>query len=297
MPTFNRAAFLAGAIDSVLAQTVRDCEIIVCDDGSTDRTPEVLEAYHGRVRALRKPNGGVASARNLALAHATGRYVAFLDSDDVWLPHKLEVQLAYLEAHPDTELLSADYAVLPNAGADPSEVPKSVMFRGRPSFAELFEGNYIATTTVIARRAGLERVGLFDESLVRGSDYEMWLRVANEYPIDHLPGVVAHYRRHADSLTGPDLVKAYQAYLDATGCFLAKVPDTLDRLGMSKRAYWGNYYYHLGLALYSAGQLGLARRYLAAAITHGRHPGRALTLCLRSLLRPAPVEQPVRSAV
>jgi glycosyltransferase involved in cell wall biosynthesis len=94
IPTYNRAQYVTRAIDSVLAQTYKDYEVIVVDDGSTDHTPEVLAPYRTQVRCFRQPNNGVSAARNLGIHHARGEWIAFLDSDDEWFPDKLSLQMA-----------------------------------------------------------------------------------------------------------------------------------------------------------------------------------------------------------
>ena len=110
IPTYNYARFLPRALDSVLAQTWRDYEIIVVDDGSTDGTPEVAQAYGERIRYLRKENGGAATARNAGILAARGELLAFLDADDAWVPEKLARQVAYLDRHPEFGMVYSDMA-------------------------------------------------------------------------------------------------------------------------------------------------------------------------------------------
>src|SRR5689334_21473917 len=99
IPTYNRAAFLPAAIDSALSQSYPPCEILVVDDGSTDHTADVVAAYRARVRLIAQSNQGTAAGRNAGVAASSGAYVAFLDSDDLWLPHKLERQMERFAAH------------------------------------------------------------------------------------------------------------------------------------------------------------------------------------------------------
>ena len=105
IPAYNYARYLAEAIDSALGQTYAPLEVIVVDDASTDDTPRVLAAYGQRIRAIRQPNGGAGAARNTGIAAARGEYVAFLDADDVWLPRKLELQMALFDADPALGLI------------------------------------------------------------------------------------------------------------------------------------------------------------------------------------------------
>src|SRR3954447_14398775 len=107
IPAYNSAWCIDHAIDSVLAQTYHDYEIIVVDDGSTDETRDVVQRYGIAVRLVCKPNGGMSSARNRGISEARGRYIAFLDSDDRWLPTKLALQVALLDTHPDVVFCAA----------------------------------------------------------------------------------------------------------------------------------------------------------------------------------------------
>src|SRR5690349_3602213 len=100
IPTYNRAQFIARAVDSVLEQTYKDFEIIVIDDGSSDNTQEILKAYEGKIRYVYQQNKGISAARNRGIQEAKGEYIAFLDSDDVWKPEKLSVQVAILDVNP-----------------------------------------------------------------------------------------------------------------------------------------------------------------------------------------------------
>src|SRR5512143_4014499 len=112
MPVYNGARYLRQALESALNQTYRPLEIIVVDDGSTDETSAILAEFGSRIRAIRQKNPGSAAARNAALQAAHGEIIAFLDADDLWLPQKLEVQVAYLRAHPDVELVATRWLTL-----------------------------------------------------------------------------------------------------------------------------------------------------------------------------------------
>jgi len=112
IPTFNRARLVGLTIDSVLAQSYRDMEIIVVDDGSTDDTPQVLAKYGDRIRAIRQPNGGMNAARNAGIAQARGEYLALLDSDDLWLPFKTALQVELLDRFPQTGFVFSEFFIL-----------------------------------------------------------------------------------------------------------------------------------------------------------------------------------------
>lgn len=179
IPAHNAAWCVARAIDSVLAQRYRDFEVIVVDDGSTDETGAVVARYVNAVRLISQPNGGMSSARNAGIHAARGRYVAFLDADDRWLPDKLARQLALLEAHPELAFCAA-VATLEN--------PEGVAigeWRGHPGpsagVSEVF-ANHAAVaggaSAVVARKQLVAELGGFDERLSGAEDTDLWIRLA-----------------------------------------------------------------------------------------------------------------------
>jgi len=194
IPTYNRAHFLHEALESVWSQSLTSYEVLVIDDGSTDNTEQVLERWRDRIRIFKGQHEGVAAARNTGVVNARGRYIAFLDSDDTWLPHKLERQAALLEAEPEIGLLYGQmwsYHV-----DDPSNVRLDPYVVAR-SFDELLNGpNSVTTSTVVVRRECFQAVGLFDPSIKASSDYELWLRIARQFRVEFINEPLAVYRRH-----------------------------------------------------------------------------------------------------
>jgi glycosyltransferase involved in cell wall biosynthesis len=178
-PAYNVAWCVGRAIDSALAQTYRACELIVVNDGSTDDTRAVLEGYRGRITVIDQQNRGMSAARNVAIGHARGAYVAFLDADDHWLPEKLARQVVLMQSRPDIGFCSTAARVedeqgrLLNLWGCP---------RGRSEMlATLFAENAAIAggcSAVMARRSLLDRVGLFDESLRGFEDPDLWMRLA-----------------------------------------------------------------------------------------------------------------------
>jgi len=179
IPTYNRADLVGRSIDSVLAQTHRDYEIIVVDDGSTDDTQGVLARYGDRIRIIVQDNAGVAKARNTGALASNGEFVNFLDSDDTLLPRKLESHVDYLDSHPEVDVVLCGWRnIEEETGALLNEVtslPVDDLLR-----AILLRGNYglLPMHPALLRRRCLERVGLFDESLLMREDQDFWMRVA-----------------------------------------------------------------------------------------------------------------------
>ena len=201
IPTYNRAGWVTEAVASVLAQTCRDFELLVVDDGSTDGTMEALAPFRGKLCYLRTwRNRGVAAARNLGAAAARGRWLAFLDSDDLWRPEKLARQLAYLEAHPDLEICqTGEIWVRRGVRVNPPSSHRKV--GGRiflPSLARCL----VSPSAVMISRRLFWQAGGFDESLPACEDYDLWLRLAWRHDIGLVPEpLVVKRGGHPDQLS------------------------------------------------------------------------------------------------
>jgi len=209
MPTFNRLEFLRPAIQSVFAQTLADWELIIADDGSTAETRAYLESLdHPRVKVIWLPHSGRPSAvSNIAIREARGDYIAFLDSDDLWLPGKLAMQVASLRNHPERGWSYTRFAVVDSSGSP--IVSKRVTHWPAPSgwILEkiLTEVTVIAQPSVVISRPLLNRVGGFDEELIMCYDDELWLRLAAQSEIDGIDEPLTLVRRHGQH-SGSDII-------------------------------------------------------------------------------------------
>ncbi|MCL4182498.1 MAG: glycosyltransferase [Burkholderiaceae bacterium] len=205
IPTYNCGRFLDAAIRSVRAQSYRDVEIIVVDDGSTDDTRQVLERWANTIVTIRQENRGLPAARNTAIAVATGEFCAYLDADDLWLPHRLERGVAFLDAHPECGLVHGDFHVIDESGAQLFEEfnrrEQRRIMRGR-CLHELLRFSTICVPTVLERRACVVEAGGFDERLRYAEDYQHWIRVAlNGHAFGYLEEPLALYRWRDESLS------------------------------------------------------------------------------------------------
>ena len=180
IPTYNRGWTLAEAVESVLAQDYKDFELIVVNDGSTDDTKNILAVYEG-VTVLDQTNQGVSAARNNGVAHSRGSYVAFLDSDDLWLPQKLAVQVDFFRKNPEVLICQTQETWVRNGRrVNPGKrhQKQSGMF-----FERSLELCLVSPSAVMMKKALFEEMGGFDESLPACEDYDLWLRINAKYPI------------------------------------------------------------------------------------------------------------------
>lgn len=208
LPTFNRLEFLVPALASVFAQTFEDWELIIADDGSSTDTRSYLRTIDDppRVRVIWLPHSGKPSiARNAALRQARGEYVAFLDSDDIWLPRKLETQIASLRRHADRNWSYTSFALV-DASGNPAARKRSWPAPSGWILEKLLSGEVvIALPSVIVSRQWLEQFGGFDEELVMCEDDELWFRLAAHGGIDGVDEPLTLIRRHAQH-SGTDIV-------------------------------------------------------------------------------------------
>ena len=198
IPTYNRAVFLKEALASVLAQTYRPLEVIVVDDGSTDETPRLITRYP--VVYHRKAKGGPASARNRGILFSKGELIAFLDSDDLWLPEKVEKQVAFFERHPQEVAVQPEEIWIKNGRR---LFPKAK--HRKPNgyfFHRAVKLCVVSPSGIMLRRKVFEEIGLFDEAFPVCEDYELWLRLAVRYPVRLIPEPLVIKRGgHSDQLS------------------------------------------------------------------------------------------------
>ncbi len=201
IPTFNRRDQVREAVASVCAQRGGEREVLVVDDGSTDGTHAALAAEFGAlVHIVRTENRGVAAARNLGVRCSRAALIAFLDSDDVWLTGKLAAQLAFFDAHPETQICQTEEIWIRN-GTRVNPAKHHRKPRG-DIFAASLRLCLVSPSAVMLRRALFERVGGFDETLPACEDYDLWLRIARDTPVELIDRpLVVKRGGHADQLS------------------------------------------------------------------------------------------------
>ena len=209
IPTYNRASLLKETLESVLAQTYTDYEVIIIDDGSTDHTEETVQAFltDSRIRYVKQPNAGVSAARNHGIFEARGEWIAFLDSDDLWLPNKLEKQMAFLAEHPTAGAVCGPSYQYQDGQVKKNEKGEILRrpWEKRPTSLLPFElfatEEWVCTPSVLVRKAVLYKAGLFENCLKIDEDYALWTKIARYTEFWFLDEVLGYIRYHETNIT------------------------------------------------------------------------------------------------
>lgn len=197
IPTFNRAGYICDAVSSILNQTYRDLELIVVDDGSTDNTEEVLRPFVDKITFISQPRKGPSAARNHGLREARGKYIAFLDSDDISLPRRIETQVEVLERYPEVALVYSNFIFVDDFGHLRTRGNGTgICVKGNIFEPLLLTKIVIYPSTWMVRKSAFDEVGYFDEELKRSEDHDMELRIARKYEFFGLKQPLVKIRMH-----------------------------------------------------------------------------------------------------
>jgi len=259
--TYNMGRYVAGTVDSILAQTHPAVEAIIVDDGSTDDTPEVLSRYADdpRVRVVRQENAGQTVAKNRGLAEATGDFVGFCDADDLWRPGKLALQLPHF-TNEAVGVVYGNFQFIDGSG-EPIATDRPDTYSGRIT-GRLLVDNFVHFPTALVRRDIIERMGGFDESLSMGIDFDLWLRISVDHDFLYLPDILVDYRIWEGQMshrTGERLDNAFRLMRR----FLEDHPGCVT--GAERRRAWAHTYVSRGRWRMRQGERAVgARDWLAA---------------------------------
>ncbi len=176
IPAYNRFKSLTEAVESVLSQTYNHFELIVIDDGSTDDTPLIKEIFHDKIKYFFQKNSGVSSARNCGISSAEGTHIAFLDSDDLWLPSKLQAQADFIKNNPEILIHQTDETWIRN-GIRVNPMKKHAKRDGN-IFIDSLELCLVSPSAVVMHKSLFDKYGLFDGNMQVCEDYDMWLRIS-----------------------------------------------------------------------------------------------------------------------
>lgn len=214
IPAYNCADYISEAIDSVLAQTYTDYEIIVVDDGSTDSTTEILNNYSGQIKIHKQSNAGVSVARNAGAQLADGEYLAFLDSDDIWLENKLQKQSEKIssgfEICYSNKYNFGEIGDLPQIQTDVFHMPEGFIYE------HLLLGNVVTTSSVVMNKKTFESLGGFDTNLTHCEDWDLWLKAAEKFHFGVDLEPLLKYR-----VLGGSLSRRHQAMISARNIVVA----------------------------------------------------------------------------
>lgn len=208
IPSYNSGHYLKEALDSALAQTFMDYEVVVVNDGSTDSTEAVIRDYEQRypekIRYIYQNNKGLAAARNTAIQHVTGEYLALLDADDRWLPERLAETVAAMDADQKLGIVHANITRFASNGNILDTPQRDTRYLTGMIFEHIFlRRAHLSCPTVLIRRRCIDKVGLFDENLsyLGCEDRELWLRIAQRYAVHYIDKVLALYRISPTSMS------------------------------------------------------------------------------------------------
>jgi len=198
IPTYNRSEYLKFALESILNQTYSNIEVIVVNDGSTDNTEDVLKNYEGRIKYIYKENGGKSTAINVGMSLVSGEYVCILDDDDIVLSKKIELQVRKFQKNKKLGLIhtSATYFREQDKNLIHLGMYDSDKIDEKKAFNLHLLGNIFFTPTVMVRKECYDRVGSWDETMIRAQDYDMWMRISRYFETDSLPITTLQYRIH-----------------------------------------------------------------------------------------------------
>lgn len=249
LPCYNGAQWIAEAIESVLAQTFEDFELVIIDDGSTDNSKEIVASHlrDERIRYIHQENRGFSTAINRGIKESGGNLVGFIGHDDSWMPNKLELQVKHFSEHKDVDLVHTNYCSIDSQGRIigvrdiriPDDSSKKEIVE------QLFLSNFIGFETVLVRRKCFDEIGFFDERMMGFSDHDMWLRIAGRFNIAYIDLPLVRKREHSSQLTKAETRQG----LGDEFLLLNKAIHEYPFLRKAERKKLGSLYYALGMVM------------------------------------------------
>ncbi len=258
IPTFNRRDYITIALDSVLKQTYKDYEIIIIDDGSSDDTKEVLKPYQDNIRYFYQDNKGIPTTRNRGIREARGDYIAFLDSDDFWLPEKLERQIECFSNNSRYGMVATRCSSITPDGR--------LRKKNRPGksgwvLIDLFKANFIRTSSAMIKKECFDKIGMFDESLPECEEYDLWLRIARKYPVGFINEPLAVYTDNPKGVSTDSLAGRLQRLKVLEKDYLKEcIPSPIYRKRLA------NNYHYVGRHYLNRGEKSEGKKYLKHSI-------------------------------
>lgn len=247
IPVFNGEKYLKQAIDSALAQTYKNCEVFVVDDGSTDGSEQIAKSYGNRIRYFKQKNGGVSSALNFGIKQAKGEYISWLSHDDIYSPQKIETQLQIAN---ENTICFSNYKII-NNDSKVIETPAIELAHNIKKFKNhlypVVKGLIFGCTLLIPKKC-FSQQGVFDETLKTSQDYDMWLRLFPKYNIAFQPDYLMYSRKHAGQGT-----YSKQAETESNTFWIKLMKDISDADKTAIDGSVENFYYNLSKQLKRVG--------------------------------------------
>jgi glycosyltransferase involved in cell wall biosynthesis len=246
IPVYNQANYLEDALQSVLAQTYHDYEIVVVNDGSTDASEEIANRYREKIRYIYQENRGLAGARNTGIRESKGELIALLDSDDIWLPDYLERMVALTEENPQAAVFYCAARCVDEQGLLLKQIVGYQPVESADLYKYLLRSNFIIPSTITARKTAIEQINCFDQNLRSCEDWDLWLiLLSSGYLFCGIPDVLTHYRIHVKSLSA-DVLKMQYYYKSVVEKHFGQDDHQYDLWDEYKRlAFCGFYRYQL----------------------------------------------------
>lgn len=268
--TFNRGDYLGATLDSIFAQKFRDFEVIVVDDGSTDDTRRVVDAYGSRVRYLYQDNGGPSAARNLGVRHATAAWISIQDSDDLCLPNHLDVLYGYVAEHPQVGMVFANGKYLSGSVHNRETIipeSKSRRLSGRPvHLQDIFDKSIVRLQAGLIAKKCYDQIGGHNEGLWICMDLDLAFRLWAHYPMAYLDKAVFLYRKHAGNISS-DQERRLSENIQVIENLLGNFPQAEEVLGRRRiHARLAYRYYRLAKTQMKKGKAAEARESLRSAV-------------------------------
>lgn len=258
VPVYNRAELVGATLESILAQTYRNIEIIAVNDGSTDSSLKVLKAYADKypekVKVIDQQNTGQVRARNNGIQHAQGEFIAFLDSDDTWAAEKLELQIPLF--NPETGLVYCGINEVDQHNSIIRTVPCEAGIRGS-IHSKLLVRNRMTGGSVVVSRTALESVGVFDESLQAAENWDLWIRIARDFKVNYINKPLVNYLKHSGNLSANSNKMSMAAWV----VLQKHLPPSANsgELGQTYALAYANFHYNQAVMHFGAGDYHQAR--------------------------------------
>jgi len=281
---YNADKYIKEAIDSVLNQTYKNFELIVIDDGSTDKTAQIAKSYKGKLKYVYKENGGVSTARNTGIKLAQGEFVAFLDADDVWIENKLHDQVEHLNKNEDLAMIFTNMIIIDESGENVLghfNSKESIPYDGF-IFEYFLKKPVLYPSTLLIKKNVFEEIGYFNEKLKSCDDTDLFFRAFQYVQVGLVEKELVRYREVENSLSRS--MRSHECHITMLSEFLDNNPNILEKYEDLIDIYWHNIYLHYALNLYCTDKFKESRKKFLISLKY-KKTLRAVTVYFKSYIK------------